>query len=449
MSNFNLDFLENELKKYNPWWENPSIFAEDISLPKRDIYQTLSNKCFNSDLIIAVVGLRRVGKTTLLKQLINDFLLKTKKRKTITYFSFEESILKNESEIIEKIILYQIKKHPKEKLYFFFDEIQYVDFWNSVLKKYFDQFGSQIKFIISGSSSLFIRTKAKESLAGRILEFQLLPLSYGEYLKINKKINLPQQKLFETAPFQKYQELLKENFLNYLNFGEFPYLEKLADYNDKKQYLNDWIIRKVLEIDLPRLKKIYHPQELINLNDVLIIGSGSLIQIQNLAYDLSIDRKTLTSYLSLLEKSYLIKTIYNLSDSFRTKSLRQRKIFFSTVNAVAFRNTSGVNSESFNLKIGQLVENYVLNYLLKNNLEEVYFWRQREKEIDFVIKTPEKLIPVEVKYQNQIKPNNLKNLIYFCQQKKISEAFVVTKNTLENKTFKGILFHFLPVYFLI
>ncbi|MCS6956379.1 MAG: ATP-binding protein [Patescibacteria group bacterium] len=449
MSNFNNNFITNELKRINPWWDNPSFFAENIHLSKRNIFDFIYEKLINNDLIIAVVGLRRVGKTTLLKQLINELLLKTKNRKTIAYFSFEEIILKNNPEVLEKIILYQLKNHPNEKLYFFFDEVQYVDGWNSILKKYFDQYSSQLKFIVSGSSSLFIKTQARESLAGRILEYQLAPLSYSEYLKINENLIFPQENIFEINKLIDYQTILEEKFFEYLNYGEFPYLKKLENYNDKKQYLLDWVLGKTFEIDLPKLKKIYHLDELINLGKTAIIGSGQLIQMQNLASDLGVDRKTLADYLNLLEKSYLIKTIYNLTGSFRSKSLRQRKIYSSSVNAVAFYNTSGVNSESFELKLGQLVETFVLNYLLKINSAEVYFFKQRDKEIDFILKLPDRIIPIEVKFQNQIKNIDLKNLIYFCQKKNLKEAIVITKNLFEKKEIKNILFRFLPAYFLI
>ncbi|MCX7881343.1 MAG: AAA family ATPase, partial [Patescibacteria group bacterium] len=274
MSNFNNNFITNELKRINPWWDNSSFFAENIYLSKRNIFDFIYEKLINNDLIIAVVGLRRVGKTTLLKQLINELLLKIKNRKTITYFSFEEIILKNNPEVLEKIILYQLKNHPNEKLYFFFDEVQYVDGWNSILKKYFDQYSSQLKFIVSGSSSLFIKTQARESLAGRILEYQLAPLSYSEYLKINENLILPKENIFEINKLIDYQTILEEKFFEYLNYGEFPYLKKLENYNDKKQYLLDWVLGKTFEIDLPKLKKIYHLDELINLGKTAIIGSG-------------------------------------------------------------------------------------------------------------------------------------------------------------------------------
>jgi len=307
MDNIDQQSLANELIRQNSWWIDSSQLAEDQVKEKRDAYSRLLDQMLHNDLITVLTGLRRVGKTTLLKQIINEILPKTEEKKRVLYYSFEEAGLSAEPNLLEKIITLQIKKFPKGKLWFFFDEIQYVDMWNAILKKYFD-LEPRLKFVLTGSSSLFIKTHAEESLAGRILETILPPLSFGEYLRLIKKINIADFSFpLVSQEFASKSEVLESHFFEYLDRGEFPYLNKLANYDDRKQYVLDWIIGKIVANDIPKMRRFVHGSTLINLNTSLIVGSGQIVEIRNLSEDFQINRKTLVSYVSLLEKSFFVE----------------------------------------------------------------------------------------------------------------------------------------------
>lgn len=440
--------IPKDLRAQNPWWADAAVFAEDPARRRRDIYAGLWQKVTENDLITAVTGLRRIGKTTILKQLINGLLETGVTRTRIMYFSFEEVSLAKSPNLLEEIITYQIHTYPKEKLYFFFDEIQYVNFWNSTLKKYVDR-DTRLKFIVSGSSSLFIRTDAKESLAGRILEVVMRPLSYSEYLRLIKDIMVPYADILHQKSLADFDDVLQNNFFDYLTFGEFPYLAKLGSFDDRKQYVLDWVIGKIVQNDLPRSRRIINSQTLINLAGILIEGSGQLVELQNVASDLAIDRGTLSEYLWLLEQSHVIGMVFNRGMGFRTRSVRQRKIYATSVNAIVFKNTTGTVSESFALKIGQIIETFVYNYLLSRS-EELFFWRQRQvKEVDFIAKHAGKLLPVEVKYKHIIKDEDVKNLLYICRKQKLAEAVVVTSRMAEQKKIDGVTVHFVPACYLL
>lgn len=447
MGNIDKDLLTNELMKQNPWRQGKNVWAEDPELAKRDFFAFLKDKIINNDLITAITGLRRVGKTTLLKQIINNLLSSGVNPQNILYFSFEETPLFQNSQLLAAIIDDQIQRSPKAKSYFFFDEIQYVDYWNAVLKKYFDP-NLPAKFVVTGSSSLFIKTKARESLAGRILEYSLAPLSYGEYLRLIKKITLPKVSSFTYTNLLANEKVLRENFFDYLTFGEFPYLPKLQNFSDQKQYVLDWVVNKIVENDLPKLYHFKEPTQFSALADVLVGGSGQLVELQNLAADLAIQRKTLSQYLSLLEKSCLIKQVYNLGSGFRTRSFRQRKIYSSSVNAVVLQTTGGSLSESFILRQGQIAENFVAQYLSRQEGEK-FIWRERGKEVDFIwLKDGEK-IPIEVKFQNKIHSEDLKNLFSLGRKVKLNEAIVVTKEKRGEEVINGLKIRFIPAHFLV
>lgn len=419
------NLIINELTKQNPWWVDPQVKAIDPAKTHRDVFETLKERVLHRELITSLVGLRRVGKSTLILQVIDQILRSGQNPTSLLYFSFEELREKDAGALLRAIIEHQLKKHSKEKSYLFFDEIQYVDRWNSVLKHYVD-FYPQLKFTVSGSASLFIATSARESLAGRIQELVLRPMGYGEYLRINNKQNTP------------------EHFLQYLAWGEFPYLEKLPDWAEKKEYVDDFIVKKVVEHDLPRLKKMYG-NDIVNLLNILVSHSGQTVEIQNLAYDLHLAQNTVREYLHLLEKTYLVSQVFNLGIGFRSRSVRQRKVYASSVNALVLKTVQGLHSDLWQHNAGIIIETFVYNYFSRKNEGEINFWRQRQiKEVDFIYSTPEIKLPVEVKFQNQIRPADLENLLYYCRKERLIKAMVVTKNEQDIKHIDGVEINFTP-----
>lgn len=450
MDKSNVETLINDLNRQNLWWKDNTQFALDLDQEKRIVFPDIWDKVINRELILAITGLRRVGKTTLLKQVINTLIFTEKiERKKILYFSFDDYGMYQKSETLEKIIEHLIRNFPKEKIYLFFDEIQYVESWNAVLKKYFDLY-PQIKFTISGSSSLFLATQAKESLAGRIQITNIYPFSFGEYLLINKKISVPFENHLAVEKLIPFEEILRDNFLDYLSFGEFPYLTKLSGWNEKKEYLLSFIIEKIVENDIPKIKKIYQAEELKNLTNILFQNSGQVIEMQNLGGDLGLAAKTLRDYLYLLENTFLFTQIFNKGIGFRERSKRQRKIYSTSTNALVLKMSERENTDLFHMNLGKIVENFVFNHLKKNTSQNIYFFRQREiKEVDFLLDRPEGILPIEIKYQNSFKKTDLKNLIYYCQKEKLTKAMVITKANREEINIENIRIKLVPAHFLV
>jgi predicted AAA+ superfamily ATPase len=421
-------YIYTQISQQNPWWFDAKI-RPVVSKIKRDLFDKLKERILNRELITSLVGIRRVGKSTLLFQIIDNMLQNNFDPKSILYFSFEELPGKDLGDQLKLIIDHQIDKNLQKKSYLFLDEIQYVNNWNSILKHYFDLY-PQLKFIITGSASLFLGTSAHESLAGRIQELVLRPMGYGEYLRLNNKQDTP------------------EHFMQYLAWGEFPYLEKLPDWAEKKEYVNEFVIKKVVENDLPRLKKVYG-HDLFHLLNILIARPGQQIEIQNLATDLGISQNTVREYFGLLEKTHLVSQLFNLGIGFRTRSTRQRKIYASSVNSVVLKSFQGLNSDLWQRDIGLIIETFVHNYLMREG-NELYFWRQRQiKEVDFIQIHPEDKLPIEVKYQNEIRPSDLENLLYYCKKEHLKKAMVITKNEEKIINIKGVEIVFKPASLLL
>lgn len=410
--------------KQNPWWQEKGFRFPEGSWPKRQVYQE-TKKLLAPDLMVAVNGLRRTGKTTILRQLINELLDQNKvNQRRICYFSFEEAGVAQKTEVLEELIetfLAQVLDQQifqlKNKAYLFLDEVQFVPLWPVILKRYYD-LNKNFKFVISGSSSLFLREESKESLAGRLAEILLYPLSFGEFLKLHHPKKGLSSKLTLTL------------FHQFLATGQFPEIVNWSDFSQKRAYLKEWIVDRVLERDLPRILKISSPEDLKSLAYVLMEGSGGLVEFSNLAKDLGISRETVRNYSGFLQKALLVSQILNTAGSFRRRERRQRKIYAQSSNFLSVIWGEDHLGEKFSSNLGRIVETYVA-YLLKWKFGEVFFWRERGKEIDFAVKHRGEILPIEVKYQAKISSSDLAFLVRLMGKKKVKRSVVLTRGIEE------------------
>ena len=315
------------------------------------------------------------------------------------YFSFDQPTVEGKTNTLESIIdfyfnnilNYEISKLDK-KVYLFFDEIQLIPFWQDIVKRFYD-INSQIKFVVTGSASIFITDKSKESLAGRIFEKYLPPLSFSEYKKLSGKTD----------------------FVEFLDFGQFPELLELKDNEKKIEYLKEGVIGKVLNIDIVKsygVKKVFDFERLFWS---LLSNCGQIIESRRLMSDLSLKKATLFKYLAILEKSLLVNKVLNLSGSFRSEKRLLRKLYPASSNFLTLTPET--------VSTGLKAEAYITS-LLKEKVRDIYLYNVRGKEIDFV--APDKKIAIEVKYQENIHYEDYQFLDKFIREKNYL-GIVVTK----------------------
>ena len=183
--------IKEVLQDLNPWWKNE--FEPEFK--EREIYKQIQD-FMPMPQVIAFTGLRRVGKTTLMLMIVKDALKNNFEPGNIMYFSFDEF---REVEIREVVREYEVmmeKNFGKGKYLLLLDEIQKLSNWEDQVKGIYDAFGKNIRIIISGSESLFIKKKSKETLAGRIFDFKVEPLSFKEFLFF-KGVDLKPAGLYE------------------------------------------------------------------------------------------------------------------------------------------------------------------------------------------------------------------------------------------------------------
>jgi uncharacterized protein len=291
--------------------------------------------------IIIIKGIRRAGKTTILKQVASRL------KKKAVYVNFDDYRL---LPYLNITLLEEILKEHSEAEYFFFDEIQKIPLFESWLRTHYD-IKSHKKFIISGSNISLLSPQLGTVLTGRNITFEVSPLDYKEF------------QVFSEAPFEEY-----------LQYGGFPEVV-LEDDKEKKvqllnQYFNDILLRDILE-----KHQITPTQQLKAVAQYIIANTGLKISAHKLAKELGINSRTAEKYLSHMIDAYLIFEVPFFSYSAKTKyrSGRASK-YYTTDNGLTTALSTKVNK-------GHLFETLVAQKLRKEG--EVYYWAEKN-EVDFV-----------------------------------------------------------------
>ncbi len=370
------------------------------NFPKhRELFHKLK-KYMDKRQIIAIIGLRRVGKTVLMWQLIN-WLINEKhiKRTHILYFTYDKNKI-SIKELLENYSQITGIDYKSKKIFVFLDEIQKLENWQEEIKFYYDLYPN-IKFVVSGSSSLFL--KATESLAGRIFEFYLPILNFKEFL-LFKNIEIKNIEIYKEEITKLINEYLKKQFIEIIDEDEETY----------KMYYES-IVNKVIFEDIPKQFPIENPSKLKSLFMLIATNPGMYLNYESLASDLSLNRKTIEKYIDYLEKANLIFKVYNFSKNLATS---EKKIKRAYLTAPCF---------SFLYEfpnIEKVIENIVVL-----SLNTKYFYRDpQKKEIDAIVKKDKTIIPVEVKYKQHIKKKEIKSLLSFLKKYKGKKGVVITRN---------------------
>ena len=394
------------LFKYNRHWEK---FYRYPYTKHRTIFKQLINE-LNTRQIVEISGLRRTGKTTLLFQVLNYLIENKYNPFSLWYFTFDEAKL-NLEELINTFSKQTQIDFKKEKIIIFLDEIQKLPGFQNQLKIYYDLYPN-LKFFISGSTSLFIKKKAQESLAGRLRSLFLNPLSFEEYLSFIDNLDiLGNPLLFKNEIEKNFEIFLNNQFIESIN---------LPDINSKRDYYTG-IMKKIIFEDVPSIFSVNNPEVLWQIVRMIAQKPGILIDYQNLANEIGLSNKTISSYLYYLEESFLVKKMYNFSRN-RITSEKKLKRFYLASPSFSWALIDFSD-------IGRLVENLAAS--LKSYQ---FFWRDPyHHEIDFIDIESDVIIPIEIKYKEKIQPKEIKNMLLFSKKFGCKKGIIFKKGT-EEKT---------------
>lgn len=396
--------LKYILKDTNSWWKRGDFSVE---YRERDIMRDIE-KYLRLPQIIALVGLRRTGKTTLLFKII-ELYLKRIPAGNICYFSFDDFAKLDIEDLIEAYKdIFPDTNLDEGKYLFCFDEIQKLAQWQDKIKRLYDTHRN-IKIIISGSESLFIRKGIKENLGGRIFEFIVNPLTFREYLSFIDKNEWARK----PALFSK--ELVKA-FRDFMVSNGFPEIARERDSRVIHKYLKETVVDKILFQDIPQLFEVRNVAIVGELLDIISYSPGQIIDVSKLAKELGLSRQAVASYLDYLEKSFLIKKVYNFSKNLR-KQKRSLKKYYPAV----------VFPQVVEDKFALCFEN---SLIWQSGAS--FFWRDAYKnEVDAIlVEDDRRIIPVEIKTGEV----ELGGISGFMRKFKISRGLIIT---LDKSAVKG------------
>ena len=353
-------------------------------------------KRINSGKAIIIIGPRQVGKTTLIREVLKDhdyLFLDGDDPKTRTLLN------QPNTEEIRRIV----GKHK----YIFIDEAQRIEGIGLTMKIIIDQFKG-VQLFSSGSSSFDLANKLNEPLTGRKWEYRLYPISWEEFENTHGYLHGEQQ-LENRLLFGLYPDVLN-------NPGD--------EVNILRNLLNSYLYRDILAHS-----DIRKPEILDKLVQALALQIGNEVNYSELGQILSVDKNTVSRYIEILEKGFVIFKLGSFSRNVRNEIRTNKKIYFYD-NGI--RNMIIGNFDPLDIRQdkGALWENFLISERVKQNeykqsLARKYFWRTKQRqEVDYVEDIGGKIFGFEFKW-SQKKSNKLPKTFTDAYN---SENKIITRN---------------------
>ena len=376
--------MKELLYQYNPWWEET---FKNKNVKPREKYLVGLRKYLDFKQIIILTGLRRVGKTTLMKLIIEELIAKGIDSKHILYVSLDDYLL-HKNNIIE--IVNEFRKVHKikieEKIYLFLDEVTYKEDFHVQLKNIYDT--QNTKLFVASSLASMLRDK-KASLTGRAITLEIKPLDLEEFLFFN-----------EIRIKKRDKQLYRSYFLEYCKVGGLP--ENVL--NPNREYLMN-LVDDIIQKDITAFHAIKNHQIVRDYFTLLMERSGKQLSINKISKILGISPDTSKRYLSFFESTYLIHLLPRWGKT-NQKLLSAKKIYASDL---------GIKHMFMGERdLGSYFENYI--YLLLRNRKTLFYLYENTTEIDFI--TEDKIL-IESKFYSELNKKQEKLFNEYPANKKL------------------------------
>ena len=330
---------------------------------------------------IILLGPRRVGKTTLIKDVM------ARRNEEVAFYNCDDPDVRERFTNIGLSALKRLLAHAETIV---FDEAQRIRNIGLVLKMIVDEM-PQKRVIVSGSSSFDLSNEVSEPLTGRKKTFVLYPIS-----------------VLELHEQEKHNPIATDSYLGeLLRFGSYPHTIELSDAKEKEEYVvelaGDYLYKDALEY-----QQVRNPEQLRKLLTALALQIGHEVSYTELGSLVGIDQKTVVRYCDLLEKSFVIFRLPALSRNPRTEISKTRKIYFYDIG---IRNALIKNFNSYDVRSdkGDAWEQFVITERIKRDAyrqqkKNYYFWRTySQKEVDLIEEAGGHLSAFEIKWSETAK----------------------------------------------
>jgi len=320
---------------------------------------------YKSDLIKVLIGIRRCGKSVLLKQIETELIEKATLKSHIIYINFEDlsySFIGNEMDLHQYIMA---KIIDDKKYYLMFDEIQNVDNFEKAINSFRATINCSI--FLTGSNGKLLSGELATHLSGRYVSFKIMPFSFLEMCQI---------KGLDTKKVQD------EDFMEYLNYGGMPQRFLMQTEAETKVYLRD-LYNSIVLRDIIQRSKIKEVDVLNRIVEYMVMNTSQIFSAKSISkFFESINRKvsteTIYAYIDYISASLIMNKAVRYDIRGKRILTRSDKYYLTDLGL------SKINNTGFKTEIGALLENIIYNEFIHRGYE-VYVGKTTKGEIDFIV----------------------------------------------------------------
>lgn len=421
--------LEQTIRQWNPWWAEKKV-PHELTGIKREVTDSII-KTLETAHIKDVIGVRRSGKTTVLYQVADHLINSGVPPKNIMFLNFDDPTINATS---LDTILTDIYKINPDISHLFLDEIQQKDGWEQWVRVLYDT-KRFAQIFLSGSSASLLSYDIGRVLSGRHITFEVMPLSFTEYLQLRGWDNLePDNLIYNREKLLHYQN-------TYLEEGGFPESAGVDKFNHKKiltMLYNDIIARDITS----RFGASYDVTG--RICQLMLTNTTGEYSFNSIAKASHVAVETAEKYIGYLKESLLIMDLPLFSYKLKSQFKQNKKTYAIDTglrNEVSFRFTSD---------ICKLAENAVF-LELKRRSDEIYYWKSKDGfEVDFVVKNGQGVQTlIQVSWDVKNKKTRLReerSLCHACKEFGLSDGMILTEDVENIIETDGLMIRYYPLW---
>ena len=442
MAVFNdIDILKN-LQSQNTWWTTGAIDKELVPAFKRSIYRKVRDVFFDEIRRFPVLsGPRRVGKSTMMFQMIDELLTSGVKPERILFYTLDE--FPNDGISIRKAVeTYQKYVNDKDDFFLFLDEAQKDKSWKNYVKKLFD-LKKNVRAMITGSASVEIEKESDDSGSGRFLTLKIPTMSFYEFCAMNGNTpEIPAVDVFkmyelsvpeQTQIYMKIGSLYRE-MVRYMKIGGFPEFARSDNYSYISRLIRDQVVSKAIKQDVPRSFDIRDVDSFSNLFTYFCYNTSEAVNVDTISKTLGIDRATCNHYIGALEKANLIYISEQLNIGGKKPLKPRKKVHISDygIRCAVTRNTDfETNASEFGVAIESISYKHTRDRFDSFDGDRYrvgYSRNEKGQEIDVVIQENSVDVQyIEAKFRNDSAVKDTDGIVVYGMEN--TPGYVITKDT--------------------
>ena len=439
--------------RQNPWWDEGGGVPPSSTPPyTRGDLQAIVDSLGDRE-IRAVVGARQIGKTTMLMQMAARLIGDGIDPKRIMYISLDEPPFLSGTEYLSSALEWYAREIVREppgglagRLYIMLDEVQEADGWQSILKRWVD-LRYDVKFIVSGSSSIGMLSGASESLMGRIKHQRVMPMSFPEYAAFKgigdaaragaemrrglaAALEGGNAAVFYGAARSAHARLagraddMMSRLSEYMEYGGRPGVAAEKDPAKKRSMLADYLQLAIYK-DVVRAGGARDPASIDTMLSMLAWKSPQTVNTARLGRDLGANRNTAKHYLRLLKAAFIVHDAQAYSEDPGVRARAEKKVYVGDpgTRTAAMRSAAGgIRGDPSDA--GRAAEAAVCDHAMRLGASyepvwggDLFYWRNgRGDEVDAVVRVGKRALPIESKYRARVKESDLRGIRRFADQ---------------------------------